>query len=57
MYLLNPDAYCRKDSKNVDLKLKSDLLCEYDASIRPPVEHTPIVLKYMLRNVDHVSFI
>lgn len=39
----------------MDLKLKSDLLCEYDSSLRPPAPHTPIVLKYLLRNIDHVK--
>ncbi|CRL05505.1 CLUMA_CG018099, isoform A [Clunio marinus] len=46
-------AYCNKDTKNLDLKLKSTLLCDYEKELRPPSNTTSVALKYILRNFDY----
>lgn len=51
------DAYCNKKTENLDLKLKSDLLCNYDIEIRPNANNTPIALKYILRSFSYVSLL
>lgn len=51
---LTLDAYCNKKTTNTELKLKNDLLCEYDTEIRPSKNNTPITMRYVLRNFDYV---
>lgn len=51
------EAYCLKNNvaQNTDMRLKSDILCDYDNQKRPTLNSTPINLKYILRNYDYVS--
>lgn len=50
------DAYCKKDSRNVDVRLKSDLLCEYENEVKPTINSTSIDISYLLMNFVYVSF-
>lgn len=49
---------CDKEAKNDESRLRKELFCRYDKSVRPVENHnktTYLRMKYILKNFDFVS--
>jgi hypothetical protein len=49
------DAFCNSDSKNVEVKLKNDILCHYNKEERPKQPKLPIKFNYKVQGFNFVS--